>query len=186
MCAKTLGKWLRENPQQTALFARPGRDYINSAHDLSRIYEAMKRPVCAPTTSVRARAVRSEARIPARFNELTKKPTEAMKDCPYRERSTDMSSRPLPAARVAAVAEILACDQSDVRRLLKRGEMEGHRQGVRSVRIFLHSVRAYQDRNRILPSRRAEAEAPRKERPAPASSAAHQAAIASLHQKGVI
>jgi hypothetical protein len=40
---RSLAKWLRENPQNPPVFAKPGRDYIISEADFSRIYEAMKR-----------------------------------------------------------------------------------------------------------------------------------------------
>lgn len=40
---KTLAKFLRENPQEPPLFAKPGRDYLISPADRDRIYEAMKK-----------------------------------------------------------------------------------------------------------------------------------------------
>ena len=50
-----------------------------------------------------------------------------------------------PSARVSAVAQMMDCDQSQVRRLVKTGALESHRVGKRGLRIFLDSVAAYQE-----------------------------------------
>ena len=50
-----------------------------------------------------------------------------------------------PSARVSAVAQMMDCDQSQVRRLVKTGALESHRVGKRGLRIFLDSVSAYQE-----------------------------------------
>ncbi len=50
-----------------------------------------------------------------------------------------------PSARVSAVAQMMDCDQSQVRRLVKTGALESHRVGKRGLRIFLDSVAVYQE-----------------------------------------
>lgn len=52
--------------------------------------------------------------------------------------------RPRPSARIDVVARTLDCDPCTVRRLLRRGDLEGHRVG-RGVRVYLDSVRRYQE-----------------------------------------
>jgi Helix-turn-helix domain len=42
MHPRTLAEWLRAHPAELPLFAKPGRDYIISAGDVERIYEAMR------------------------------------------------------------------------------------------------------------------------------------------------
>ena len=49
-----------------------------------------------------------------------------------------------PSARVSRVADLLDCDESDVRRLLDVGELQAHGLGKRGVRVFLDSVADYQ------------------------------------------
>jgi excisionase family DNA binding protein len=49
------------------------------------------------------------------------------------------------SARVATVAKLLDCDQSQVRRFVRDGVLEAHRVGKRGLRIFLDSVAAYQE-----------------------------------------
>lgn len=54
------------------------------------------------------------------------------------------------SVRVAKVAEALDIDQSTVRRLLDRGDLEGHKVG-RGIRIYVDSVQAYQEGKRVAP-----------------------------------
>ncbi|HEX4027483.1 MAG TPA: helix-turn-helix domain-containing protein, partial [Rhizomicrobium sp.] len=49
-----------------------------------------------------------------------------------------------PSARVSRVADLLDCDESEVRRLIDGGELQAHGLGKRGVRVFLDSVAAYQ------------------------------------------
>lgn len=92
------------------------------------------------------------------------------------------------SARVKTVAEKLDCDPGDVRRLLAAGELEGHGKGKRGVRIYLDSVADYQARRSIQTKARAPAseERPRRRRPAPASSAAHRAAMTELRRLRIV
>jgi excisionase family DNA binding protein len=90
-----------------------------------------------------------------------------------------------PSARVAAVAELLDCHPTDIRRLVDNGELEAHRKGVRGIRVFLDSVRHYQERRTCLPktARRAASPAPPKKRP---PHAGYRAALNDLRAKGLI
>jgi hypothetical protein len=60
------------------------------------------------------------------------------------------SASPRPSARIGKVAELLDCDPSDVRRMLRTGELEGHCKGIRGKRVYLDSVAAYQDARAIV------------------------------------
>lgn len=97
----------------------------------------------------------------------------------------DPADAPRPSARVATVAGILDCDESDVRRLVRAGELEAHGKGIRGIRVFLDSVRAYQDRQaKPLPPRSPGLV----HRPKPrtqASTAAFRSAMAGLKAKGL-
>lgn len=100
--------------------------------------------------------------------------------------AADPASLPRPSARVAHVAEVLDCDPSDVRRLISAGEIEIHRKGVRGIRVFLDSVRAYQERqSEPLPSR-APAVIHKAKAPATASSAAYRATMARAKALGIV
>lgn len=78
-------------------------------------------------------------------------------------------------------------DEREVRRMLATGELEGHRKGKRGVRVYLDSVRAWQDRRSIEATSRSResAQVPVK-RPSAASIARHQAALAGLRAKGIL
>jgi excisionase family DNA binding protein len=56
-----------------------------------------------------------------------------------------------PSARVAAVAKLLDCHPTDIRRLIDTGDLEAHRKGVRGIRVLLDSVHKYQERRLCLP-----------------------------------
>lgn len=97
----------------------------------------------------------------------------------------DPASAPRPSAKVSTVAGLLDCDDGDVRRLVRAGELEAHTKGKRGIRIFLDSVREYQDRQ----ARPSPAVSPPIHRPkarAAASSAAYKAALAGLAAKGLV
>lgn len=86
------------------------------------------------------------------------------------------------SVRVARVAELLDCADSDVRRLIDRGELEAHGIGKRGVRVYLDSVGDYQAR------RRRRARKPLEVRPKPRTAArsAHVAAEAELRKSGIL
>ena len=95
----------------------------------------------------------------------------------------DPADAPRPSARVATVAGILDCDESDVRRMVVAGTLEAHGHGIRGIRVYLDSVRAYQEAKVIIPKGEKAKPRPRK---APVSAAAHRAAEAALRQSGII
>ena len=90
-----------------------------------------------------------------------------------------------PSARVAAVAKLLDCHPTDIRRLVNAGELEAHRKGVRGIRVFLDSVQQYQQRRTCLPkaARRALSPVPPKKQPPTAD---YRAALIDLKAKGLI
>lgn len=98
----------------------------------------------------------------------------------------DPSLLPRPSARVARVAELLDCDESDIRRLIRCGQLEAHGKGVRGVRVFLDSVRDYQDRRAIDAISGPAAPPKAKSRRTAASTAAYRAAMAGLKAKGIV
>lgn len=54
----------------------------------------------------------------------------------------------IDSATKAEVAELLSCSERHVERLIDRGDLEAWRSG-RAVRIWLRSVLAHQEANRI-------------------------------------
>jgi len=56
----------------------------------------------------------------------------------------------IDSATKAEVAALLSCSDRHVERLIARGDLEAWKSG-RAVRIWLHSVQAYQLRNRFVP-----------------------------------
>jgi excisionase family DNA binding protein len=83
---------------------------------------------------------------------------------------------------VAQAAALLSCDPSTVRRLLKKGDISGHRIGKDGVRVFASSIAAYQRQHAIIPDAAPE-NRPSRDRPA---SPGHLAAIASLRAQGLL
>jgi excisionase family DNA binding protein len=95
---------------------------------------------------------------------------------------------PRPSGTVKHVAEVLDAHQSQVRKLVRSGELESHIIGKRGVRIFLDSVASYQARS--IPSSTLTHESPKpiiRRKPAnPADIAAHRSAKATLIACGVL
>jgi excisionase family DNA binding protein len=58
---------------------------------------------------------------------------------------------PRPSAKVKAVAGILDCDDSTVRRLVRDGQLEAHRTGKRGIRVYLDSIATYQTAREVMP-----------------------------------
>jgi hypothetical protein len=90
------------------------------------------------------------------------------------------------SARVATVAQLLDCHPADVRGLLLKGELEWHRKGIRGIRVFLDSVRDYQDRQASPRQRCAAPLVHRRKHPSGASTAAFRSAMAGLAAKGLL
>lgn len=92
-----------------------------------------------------------------------------------------------PSVQVTRVCALLDCEPSQVYRMIAAGELEAHGMGVRGVRVYLAAVAAYQQRHEIAPRSKA---ARRRLKPAPAvspaSRRAHEQAVASLRQDGVL
>lgn len=95
----------------------------------------------------------------------------------------DPVSSPRPSAKVATVAQLLDCDESDVRRMLRDGDLQGHGKGIRGIRVFLDSVAAYQESRTLEPKPR---KARLKARRSAVSRAAHARAEAALRDSGII
>lgn len=66
--------------------------------------------------------------------------------------ASDLGQTVRPSTTVAEVARMLTCHPDEIRKMLRRGELEGHRKGIRGVRIFLDSVVAYQQFNSLYHS----------------------------------
>lgn len=95
------------------------------------------------------------------------------------------SDAPRPSERVSVIAEMMGCDVTVVRRLISSGELETHGIGKRGVRVFLDSVRAYQDRKLKPFPPRSSGLIHRAKRPSPASTASFRATMARLSAKGL-
>lgn len=54
-----------------------------------------------------------------------------------------------PSARPAVAAQLLDTHVSVIYKLVQSGELEGHGLGQRGVRVYLDSIRSYQERNRL-------------------------------------
>jgi excisionase family DNA binding protein len=88
-----------------------------------------------------------------------------------------------PSARVIRVMELLDVDESTVRRLIDRGEIEAHGVGKRGIRVYLDSVRDYQDARAIPPKGgKPKLKAQRSD----VARAAHRGAEAALRKSGII
>jgi excisionase family DNA binding protein len=86
------------------------------------------------------------------------------------------------SARVSVVAQLLDCDDSRVRRLIKTGALEAHRVGKRGVRVFLDSVSGYQEaRSHYVPQQKELARKRRSTR-----RASHVAALSTLRERGLL
>lgn len=98
----------------------------------------------------------------------------------------DPASAPRPSAKVTTVAELLDCDPGDVRRLVKTGDIEAHGKGKRGVRVYLDSVRAYQDLQRKVPTAERKTVIHKPKHRSSASTASFRAAMAGLAAKGLL
>lgn len=84
--------------------------------------------------------------------------------------------------RLQRAAALLDCDPSHVRQLLKAGHLEGHRIGKRGIRIYVDSLRAYQEARPLAVSRQAAGSD--KPPPRPRAGAGHRQATAALKAWG--
>lgn len=86
--------------------------------------------------------------------------------------------------RVAKVAEALDMEDAQVRKLVKSGDLEGHRVGKRGIRVYEDSVEAYRRRNHIGPNQVPQPETKRQQRRSGPTAAAREA-MAHLRSLGV-
>ncbi|WP_454018466.1 hypothetical protein [Azospirillum sp. Marseille-Q6669] len=86
------------------------------------------------------------------------------------------------SVRVSTAATLLDADEWHIRKLLKDGELQGHRLGKRGVRILVSSIEDYRNRGKIANSGK---RVPPKPKPTKAS-AAHLEALSYLQQLGIL
>ena len=88
--------------------------------------------------------------------------------------------------RVATVASALDMDEFQVRALIDAGELEAHGIGKRGIRVYLDSVRDYQERNvKAAKAQRSQRIATARHR-RQTGNASHQTAMAELRRHGVV
>ena len=89
-----------------------------------------------------------------------------------------------PSARVKTVAQLLDCDESQVRRLIQDGQLEAHRMGIRGIRVYLDSLEAYRQQRPVAGRRTVRPQ--RKPLKSKAETAAHAHAMEELRRAGLI
>lgn len=97
---------------------------------------------------------------------------------------TGNDEAPRPSSRVRNVAVMLDADESQVRRLIKDGELKTHCMGKRGVRIYLDSVADYQRRKAREAAMAPEKPTVRRRRAV--TTAAHKQALAQLRAAGLL
>jgi hypothetical protein len=90
------------------------------------------------------------------------------------------------SARVCTVAGMLDEEPSQIRRMLSRGDLEGHRTGKRGVRIYLDSVIEWQRRNPVGGQTSPKKGETAGQSTSPATKAAHRHAVADLRRAGIV
>ena len=90
-----------------------------------------------------------------------------------------------PSARVARVAALLDMHDSDIRRMVKKGELEAHGKGVRGMRVYLDSVRDFQKRRDRREGDRSDLVTQKPRIKTQVHRAAFQEAMAGLRAKGL-
>lgn len=87
------------------------------------------------------------------------------------------------SVRVATAAALLDCDESFVRKLIRQKKLQGHRMGVRGIRIFVWSIDAYRKAMSFGdPAPTPQKPTKRREQ----LGADHQEALAHLHSLGCL
>lgn len=101
--------------------------------------------------------------------------------------SDGIENSPRPSARVGKVAQMLDCDESQIRRMIKSGQLTGHRIGKRGWRIFLDSVAEFQTHGGApLAPRYSTRDNKSVSQPSRACRRAHAQAMAELQKAGVL
>lgn len=95
---------------------------------------------------------------------------------------------PRQSARVKTIAQILALDESQIRRLVAAGELEAHRIGKRGLRVYLDSVQHWQQTHAVTPrkSTRTTPVATPPRPPSPATRNALRQALADLRADDLV
>ena len=88
-----------------------------------------------------------------------------------------------PSARVRTVAKMLEWDESQVRRAVDSGGLEAYRVGKRGIRIYIDSVRVYQESRNIAPTKKTILAKSARTR---ISTRAHRAAMEELRARGIL
>jgi excisionase family DNA binding protein len=89
----------------------------------------------------------------------------------------------LQAVRIKTAAELLDCEETIIRRLLKKGELRGFHLG-RGVRVLVQSIEEYQQRQALpLPD---EPPPPKPRRQTRRETIEHQKAMEFLRKAGVL
>lgn len=84
---------------------------------------------------------------------------------------------------VEEAASVMGADVSTVRKLMRAEELRGYRLGKRGVRVYVSSIREYQERQGLQGAGKAPKAAPvRKRTPTPA----HREAVAQLAALGIM
>jgi excisionase family DNA binding protein len=92
-----------------------------------------------------------------------------------------------PSVRIKTAAAMMDTDESTVRALVDQGELEGHRVGIRGVRVYVDSIKAYQERNKIGGTRHGLPSAGQTGRPCSTRQpTSHQESLAHLVELGLV
>lgn len=98
----------------------------------------------------------------------------------------DLCGHARPVARVSEVAALLRIDESQIRRMVREGELEAHRHGIRGIRVYWDSVAAFQARRAVPAPLPAQERQRIKAQRQAVSRAAQAAADARLRAAGIL
>jgi hypothetical protein len=99
--------------------------------------------------------------------------------------ATDFVVELRPSIRIAKLAEAWDCDISQIRDLIKAGELEAHGIGRRGVRVYVDSANGYQTKKTRQPKTTNAPLAHLKPKRRTADDAQHKAAMAVLRRQGL-
>lgn len=81
------------------------------------------------------------------------------------------------------MAKILEWDESQVRRAVETGALEAYRICKRGIRVYIDSVREYQESRKVAPTKKTILGKPGRTR---ISTRAHRAAMEELRARGIV
>jgi hypothetical protein len=92
-----------------------------------------------------------------------------------------------PSAPVSAIAQLLATRESQIRRMVARGDLQAHIVGKRGIRVFLDSVEALQ-RDQLVKAKKPDlaGQAPPPKPMSGATRAAHRQSVGYLQGLGLV